>query len=182
MAELLFQRLLQKEDEKAQATVEHDELRYPLIFIYLLMCSLCFLIPIIDLFMYTIWLRWSTSERDKLKRDARVSNAPFALRSLHFGTTWTMDNYTGITEFLWKFASIGFKGIFVAIAWPFWLFPIVIGSVVYVVMSIILGLGTPFFNLIRKNEEYVQYDSLSESEDEYEEVEKKEGGGEDSDG
>jgi len=96
-----------------------------------------------------------------------------------------MDKYIGMTEGFWKFATISFKGLFVAFAWPCWLFPIVVGSIVYVLLTILQCLIWG-----RTNTQMDNYDSLTESEGEDDEVividsrkkDDKEGdGGEDSD-
>lgn len=159
----ILEKLLAQDEAKPQ----QEELLYPPIFIYLLMSSLSLLIPVADLFLYSIWLRWSTVERDKTRiRDSRVRHAPFALRSLYFGTTWTIENYTGITEFMWKFASIGIKGILVALAWPFWLFPIVIGSIIYVFITILISIFKCLFFGSTPHSQTHQCDSLTESEEE----------------
>ncbi len=128
------------------------------------MSLICLSIPIIDLFVYAIWIRWSSIEKKKMScRNGRVSKAPYLLKFFHFGTTWTLTEYTGITEFLWKFVIIGLKGLFISFMWPFWIFPILIGCIVYVIIKIMHTFVGIVLRLILGKGEYEEYTSISSS-------------------
>jgi len=166
----------------------YDDMRYPMFFMYILMCLISLIVPLVDLFLYAAWVRWTTTfseyeeddddvEEEKAERKKKPhrrkkkTNVPFPLNLIQHGTTWSRTEYIGLTEYLWKFTTIGWKGIFVALSWPFWLVPIVIGSLLSVfIMSLKYFIKISFGALTIEEDGYY---SLSDEEEEID-ISKKE--------
>ena len=146
---------------------------YNNIFLYLLMFIISLSIPAIDLVLYSFWLRWSSQRKWKRKSKKRnLISAPFPLNLVQFGATWDDVTYTGLTEYLWKFSLISIKGILIAALWPFWLFPIVIGSALYLVYSVACFILHILLCKNRKSHKLLEEESEeSDSNDEDEESE-----------
>lgn len=146
---------------------------YNNIFLYILMFIISLSIPAIDLVLYSFWLRWSSQRKYKLKSTkTNLISAPFPLNLVQFGATWDDVTYTGLTEYLWKFSLISIKGIAIAVLWPFWLFPIVIGTTLYLVYSIVCFILRILLCRNRKSYELSEEESeKSDSDDDDEESE-----------
>lgn len=188
-------------NEKTAYDNPYGEMRYPYIFVYIMMCLLCLSVPTIDLFLYAIWLRWSSSQKgnahkkgkkkvkskstneiqeDDAKNDTddhliQKDSVPFPLKSLQYGATWTPTQYIGLTEYLWKFTTIGWKGIVVSLSWPFWLIPITIGSFLYIILTVLHYIVSKLLSFVisSRDEDYYECEPLSDEEEDREQMEER---------
>ena len=111
-----------------------------------------------------MWIRWAMKEKEK--RYKEISDIPFPLNYFYFVSSWKDKSYNGITDLLWNFAKIGWKGVFVSISWPFWAFPLTIVTIIFFFLALTSALSNFFFGILLGTRRYENYDDISDL-DEY---------------
>jgi len=142
-----------------------SDIPYPAVFIYLLFSIICLVIPFIDLFMYVVWIRWSMKEKES--KDEGFTKIPFPLNYFYFVSNWKDESYNGITDLLWNFAKIGWKGVFVSFSWPFWAIPLTIVTVIFLFFYLLTITSNLLFAVLLGRTPYEIYEDVSDLDDTY---------------